>query len=424
MSQRRCQFWQEYQSIGGPICYCEVEAFGRVVSPEGLKAAGCTLEKRSECLKLMESTTGAGRVPSNLPAAGPAGAGRGPGVALPPIPAAAPAPSVITTIACDAPPQVATNIVGVAEKKARLQTLSIVVLGILAGAYIAFGAELSTVVTGDLQRYLGDGITRLVAGLAFSVGLILVVVGGAELFTGNNLMITGVLQGKVSGGQLLRNWVIVYLANFAGSLLLVYIMYETGIWKTGAAAVGARAVLVANGKVGLTWGEAFARGILCNWLVCLAVWLAAAGRDGVSKIMGIVFPITAFVASGFEHSVANMYFIPMGIIIKSHPAVLQAVAASLKLADDPASAAALAAAAAQLGNLTWSGFFLRNLMPVTLGNIVGGAGFVGCVYWVAYLSQARRAEMAASRAERRSRLPAALPAAQKVSARSFPPSAD
>jgi len=265
------------------------------------------------------------------------------------------------------PPQVAVDVVQSSESKAGRSTAELIVLGFLAGAYIAFGAQLCTVVTSDLAAVTGSGLSRLVGGLVFSLGLILVVLGGAELFTGNNLIFLGVLAGRVPVRSMLRNWAVVYLANFAGSLLLVFMMYGTGLWEAGGAAVGARAVSIAAGKVSLGWGEAFLRGVACNWLVCLAVWLAIASRDPVGKILGIVFPVTAFVACGFEHSIANMYFIPMGILLKAQAPVVAVLGGS-----------------ASYGALTWTGFVVGNLIPVTAGNIMGGAGFVAAAYWVAY----------------------------------------
>jgi len=164
------------------------------------------------------------------------------------------------------------------------------------------------------------------------------------------------------------NWFFVYFANFAGAILLVIIMYYSGLWKAGNLGVGIAALETAVAKVNLSFLEAFCRGIGCNWLVCLAVWLAIAGKDSISKIFGIYFPIMAFVASGFEHSVANMYFIPIGLFLKGNAAVVNA-----------------AGLTQTLDSLTWSSFLIRNLVPVTLGNIVGGALFVGGIYYLAYL---------------------------------------
>lgn len=278
--------------------------------------------------------------------------------------------------AFNSPAETAEVALGIAEVKAKNSFKNLAILGILAGVYIAFGAQLSNMVTFDLAKYLGAGFSRFIAGSVFSVGLMLVVIGGAELFTGNTLMFQGLMAGKIGTGGMLRNWVIVYFANFAGSLLLVWLMYSTGLWKTSDGLVGAKAVMTASAKVDLTWGEAFARGILCNWLVVLAVWLAIAGRDVVSKIFGIFFPIMAFVASGFEHSIANMYFIPMGIALKNDPKVLGSLA-TLVNGD----------VAAKVANLTWGNFIVKNLIPVTLGNIVGGALFVGGLYWMTYVAK-------------------------------------
>jgi formate/nitrite transporter len=198
----------------------------------------------------------------------------------------------------------------------------------------------------------------------------LVVICGAELFTGNNLMTIGLSRGQFGMKGIVYNWVIVYIANLLGSLLLVYIMYKSTLWMTGGGAVGQTAIGIANGKVNLTFAEAFYRGIGCNWLVCLAVWMAFAAQDIVGKIFGIFFPIMAFVASGFEHCVANMYFIPMGIVLKGADALSE-----------------FSAALPGIENLTWGGFFIDNLIPVTLGNIVGGAIFVGVAYFMCYANQ-------------------------------------
>ncbi|MEA1964644.1 MAG: formate/nitrite transporter family protein [Candidatus Aerophobetes bacterium] len=241
------------------------------------------------------------------------------------------------------------------------------ILGILAGAFIGFGGELSTMVTHDVAKYLGVGFAKFLGGSAFSVGLILVVIAGAELFTGNNLLTMCALGRRISLREMIGSWGWIYLANFVGSIILVWIMYGSGLWKVGNLGVGAKALSIANAKVNLSWVEAFCRGIGCNWLVCLAVWMALSSRNVIGKIFAIYFPIMAFVASGFEHSVANMYFIPLGLYLKTKPAVVAAANLTGKL-----------------DNLTWSGFWLNNEIPVTLGNIVGGAFFVGVLYWLTY----------------------------------------
>jgi len=269
-----------------------------------------------------------------------------------------------------APGGIAHTMIGVGKAKVDLSIGRMILLGILAGAFIGFGSELAIITTYDMAKYLGVGFTKVIFGSVFSVGLMLVIIAGAELFTGNNLIIIRVLakEGKISG--VFNSWFWVYLANFVGSLLLVWMMYATGLWKTGNLAVGAKALAIANAKVNISWGEAFARGIGCNWLVCLAVWMAVASRDIIGKIFGIFFPIMAFVASGFEHCVANMYFIPMGLLMKGNASVVAAAG----LAD-------------KLGNLTIKGMFLNNLIPVTLGNIVGGSICVATVYWLVYLKK-------------------------------------
>jgi len=282
--------------------------------------------------------------------------------------AAAPAAAPVEAKGFFSPSEVAEKVAGIGKSKCGLRVLPMAMLGILAGVYIGFGAELCTMVTHDLSKHLGVGFAKFVGGSVFSVGLMLVILAGAELFTGNCLILTGVLAGKCSVKGMLRNWTVVYLANFAGAILLAGIMYHSGLWKTGQLGVGAAALKVAAGKVSLPFWEAFLRGVGCNWLVCLAVWMAIAGKDSVSKIFGIYFPIMAFVASGFEHSVANMYFVPVGLFLKANAAVVEA-----------------AGLTGAIHNLTWARFLTANLVPVTLGNILGGAVFVAGIYYLIYL---------------------------------------
>jgi formate/nitrite transporter len=215
------------------------------------------------------------------------------------------------------------------------------------------------------------GVTRLLAGLVFSLGLILVIIGGAELFTGNNLIVMAWASRKVSTRLLLRNWVIVYVGNFSGALATAGLMYFSGQFTFGNGAVGAAALATANAKVGLEFAQAIALGVMCNALVCLAVWLTFSSRSTTDRILAILLPITAFVAAGFEHSIANMYFIPIGLFIK---------------AGAPAAFwTNIGKTAADFPSLTWGRFLFNNLLPVTLGNIIGGAVMVGAVYWFVYL---------------------------------------
>jgi len=268
-----------------------------------------------------------------------------------------------------APAAVASALAGrISVSKATLPWINVGILGLLAGAYIGFGAALATLVTSDAGAHVGFGISKLLGGLVFCVGLILVVVAGAELFTGNNLMIAGALRGRLTIPQMLLRWAAVYGTNFAGSVLLAGMMFGSGLWRLDGDGVGLTALKIANAKVNLGFLEAFLRGIGCNWLVCLAVWMSIGARQTSGKILAIIFPITAFVALGYEHCVANMYFIPMGIFLSSTEMA--------------------ASSGRDLLNLTWPGFIVNNLIPVTIGNIVGGAIFVGVLYWATYLRKA------------------------------------
>jgi len=271
-----------------------------------------------------------------------------------------------------APPEIAKKIAAAAKKKSGLDFFRLFVLAILAGVFIGFGAEFYTLVVHDSG--LAFGLNKLVGGLVFSLGLVLVVLAGAELFTGNTLMVMGYVDGVIGARGLLRSWAIAYLGNLVGSLALVLLIYYSRQWALHDAMVGGKALLIANGKVNLTFMEAFARGILGNALVCLAVWLCFGARTTADKILAIIFPITAFVASGFEHCVANMYFVPLGIILKGESSVV-------------AAAGAMAGKDLVLTNLTWQGFVVKNLLPVTLGNVIGGGLLVGLVYWSVYLRE-------------------------------------
>lgn len=247
--------------------------------------------------------------------------------------------------------------------KAEGKTLRLLIWALLAGAYIAFGAQASQMVSFNL---LADpdslGVGRLVSAAVFPVGLMMVVLCGAELFTGNCLMIIGVLDRKIRISGMLRNWVLVYLGNFLGALLVVALMKSTGLWETGGGLLGASVIKTAQAKVQLSFGQAFVRGILCNWLVCLAVWKSTGARETVSKIFAIWFCIGLFVISGFEHSIANMYFIPAGIAAAADSGLAQLAGCDVSV-------------------LTVGNFLIKNLLPVTLGNILGGGLFVGMVYW-------------------------------------------
>jgi formate transporter len=231
------------------------------------------------------------------------------------------------------------------------------------------GAVFATVSTAG-GAALPYGVSRLIAGVTFSLGLILVVVAGAELFTGNNLIVMAWASRRIPTARLLRNWAIVYAGNFVGAVATAGLVYAGKQYEFGKGAVGAQALSIAATKTGLGWGHALALGALCNALVCLAIWLCYSARSVADKVLAIVPPIAAFVAAGFEHSVANMYFIPYGLFVKTNSAF---VGAQAGLPD--------------LSHLTWGRFFAHNLLPVTLGNIVGGALMVGAIYWFVYLRE-------------------------------------
>lgn len=280
------------------------------------------------------------------------------------------------------PAEMATRAEYLGVRKAEMPAFTMFMLAILAGAFISLGAVFATTLAvggmpvtaadGDVAFTTGFpfGVTRLLTGLAFCLGLILVVVGGAELFTGNNLIVMAWASGKVSTGALLRNWGIVYAGNFVGAIATSVLMFFTRQYTFGSDSVGIAALRIAVSKCTLDFWQAIALGILCNGLVCLAVWLTYSARTTLDKIAAIIFPITAFVAAGFEHSVANMYFIPIALLVKMF---------------DPEYMARVGEQVAGLDALTWQAFFVGNLIPVTIGNIIGGAVLVAAVYWVVFL---------------------------------------
>jgi formate/nitrite transporter len=250
------------------------------------------------------------------------------------------------------PPEIARKIERLGEVKAHTDTLTLLVLAMLAGAFISMGALFYTVVITDSG--LGFGMTRLLGGLCFSLGLVLVVVGGAELFTGNNLIAMAWASGRIGIREVMRNWILVYLGNVVGCLGTVLLVVWSDVASLGEGAVGETAISIARTKASLTLMEAFTRGILCNVFVCLAVWLATGARSVSGKILAIIFPITAFVAIGLEHSIANWFFLPFGIALNGQGVV------------------------SILG-------FVNSILVVSAGNIVGGTLLVAGVYWVAYL---------------------------------------
>ena len=258
--------------------------------------------------------------------------------------------------------------------KAGQDTLALVTLGVLAGAFIALGAIFSVTVSAQSSE-LPFGVARLLAGLAFSLGLILVIVGGAELFTGNVLLVMGWASRRIRTRRLVRNWTIVFLANLVGALGTVILVVGSGWYELGAGSVGTALLATAEYKATRPFTDVLMAGILCNALVCLAVWLCYSARTTTDRILAIVPPITAFVAAGFEHSVANMFYLPAAIAVR--------VVAPPEFWAETGTTSATYAAVDAAG-------FVGNLVPATIGNIIGGAVLVGGVYWVAYLRKAQR----------------------------------
>lgn len=249
-----------------------------------------------------------------------------------------------------APDEIARKVTQVGVRKARLPALSLMLLGMLAGAFIALGALMFSLVLSDPS--LGFAVSRILGGLVFSLGLILVSVAGAELFTGNNLLAMAWAGGHVSSREVLRNWTLVCLANFIGAAGMALLVWLAGQGALNEGGLARTIVRIATTKAHMPWVEAFFRGVLCNVLVCMAVWMAMAGRSVTDKILAIIFPVTAFVACGFEHSIANMFFFPLAMLFGAP--------------------------------LVWADL-LTNLLPVIAGNIVGGSVLVALVYWVIYL---------------------------------------
>ena len=252
--------------------------------------------------------------------------------------------------------------------KASYRKSKLFVLAIAAGAFIAFGAQVSlNVMTGT--EAISWGIAKLVGAMTFATGLMMVVLTGAELFTGNVMMTFAVIEKRISIWRLLRNWSIVYVGNFIGSIILATLIYFSGCSHNSHEALGVLGLTTAYTKATLPFVEAFTRGILCNWLVCLAIWMASSSRHVIGKIFAIFFPIMTFVASGYEHSIANMYFLTNGLFLKHTPAIVAASGLTPE----------------QLSGLTLKTCLLNNLLPVTLGNIVGAIVFVVLLFWTAYL---------------------------------------
>jgi formate/nitrite transporter len=268
------------------------------------------------------------------------------------------------------PPAMAVRAEASGVKRASMGLTTLLALSVLAGAFISFGAIFATTLNAGSAE-LPYGVGRLLFGLAFTAGLIMVVIAGAELFTGNNLLVMAWAGGKVTTGAVLINWVLSFAGNFVGAIATAGLMFYTTQYTFGGGSVGLVALNIASAKTSLAFIPALTLGIMCNALVCVAVWMCFSARTNIDRVVTVIPPIAAFAAAGFEHSIANIYFIPMGLFIK---------------AGAPDSFwKAIGKTAADFPQLTWNNFFVGNLLPVTIGNIIGGSIMVAAVYWFVYL---------------------------------------
>ena len=275
-----------------------------------------------------------------------------------------------------APAKMADKVGLVGVAKSQLSTLTTFALSILAGVFIALGIQLSMLVTHTATS--NYGLNQLVGGVAFTLALVLIVIAGAELFTGNCLIAMSFMARKITGKDLARNLIIAFIGNFIGALTLVLWIYVSKQWTISNHLLGAKIVLAANDKVNIPFGAAFARGVLCNALVCLGIWLCYSGRSNMDKILALLWPISCLIACGFEHCVVNMWLIPMGLVLKGNSAVL-------------AAAEKIHGGKIDLSNLTFfKGFLIDNLFPVVFGNLFGGIVLVAGVYWFIYLRPSKR----------------------------------
>lgn len=267
------------------------------------------------------------------------------------------------------PKEIAQQIENIGVVKANLPFLSLVILGVLAGGFIAIGALASNLVTSDTE--LSFAVSRFLSGLVFSTGLILVILAGAELFTGNNLLVMAWISKRITGLALLRNLLLTFISNFVGAFGMAVLVDYSRHGDMAGGSVGANIIKTACFKVSLPFQDAFFKGILCNILVCLAVWIASGSRSVGGKIAAIIFPVSIFVAAGFEHSIANMYFISLGMISRGKYEGLHVQG---------------------MDQLNWQGLFYH-LLPVTLGNLIGGGVLVGLVYFIVYRRRTRKREI-------------------------------
>lgn len=266
------------------------------------------------------------------------------------------------------PADILERILESAEVKSKMPLKRLIIFGIFAGVYIAFaGAGANMASFNLLANPETFGLGKILSGTIFTAGLIMVVLGGAELFTGNTTMLAAVVHRRITLSSMLKNWVIVYICNLIGGVLIAVMVSYSGGLGAGDGMLGAMTVRIAAGKVNMNFGQALVSGIMCNWLVCMAVWFSTGAQTTVGKIFSIFFPIWLFVTAGFEHCVANMFFIPAGIFAKESELFLSISGIGSE----------------DLSNLTWGGMLVNNMLPVTVGNIIGGAVCVAMGYYTA-----------------------------------------
>ena len=273
----------------------------------------------------------------------------------------------------NSPKEVAQNYIATGLAKTKLPAAKMLLLGLLAGMFIALAGVGASIASVSIQT---ASLAKLVGALVFPTGLAMVLIAGSELFTGNCLLVIPVLQKEAKFSGMIKNWFYVYIGNFIGGVLVAALTVYSGTFSLFGGSAAAGVMNTAISKVGMTFSDALIRGVLCNFLVCIAVWMAFAAKDVVGKVAGLYLPIMLFVLSGYEHSIANMYYIPAGLFAKGY-SVYSAAADTI----DPS----------KFNNLTWGNMFTKNIIPVTLGNIIGGVLLVGIVYWFVYLREPHKA---------------------------------
>ena len=276
----------------------------------------------------------------------------------------------------NSPKEIAQNYIALGASKTKYPAMKLLVLGIMAGMFVGLAGVGATFVSATVAGTSLASIGKFLSGVVFTAGLSMILIAGAELFTGNCLIVVSVLAKEAKLGDMLKNWIFVYIGNFIGGILVSVITVYGGTYSAFGGTAGVAAISTAVAKVSVSFSDILLRGIFCNFLVCVAVWMALAAKDVTGKIVALFLPIMLFVLSGYEHSVANMYFVPTGILASQRYEYYSAYAAAYNVVD--------------LTALSWNAFFIKSLLPSTLGNIIGGSGLVGAIYWFIYLSDTEK----------------------------------